>query len=1252
MQIKYDFGYEEVSVYANVVRLITQRAKSGSLHIDLGCGNAAIAGVLQQQGIEYLGFDGDSETVARLTARGLEAYPIDLNQSKDAIQAIFSRARNRQIASISMIDVIEHLDNAQEFLHLLALESQKRGSFVLITSVPNFAHADVSTKLMSGSWDYTETGLLDRTHRVIYTETNLIQLTKAAGWQPIAAQDYRLEVTEQRALPTPNPLRASGGTDFLLRQLKSKIDPLYNVYQFVRAFEASTATTTATPHPIRPCVSIAVSTLEDLDAFAALFADAMWLDQLPCPLQLILPASLGTHQVQIQSPMLILRRLGPEETLERAITGRHLLHFTRQSQWHFEAFSLAIAFLQDATLEEVVHAGSGHPHLGSSFADWLEVARTLTIIGIERSFYPLSYIKHYQDPAPKEMDHSARAEHYLRAAARVGIKHLNLLNSNPSKDVCLTDTWSYMGLIEPLSAYHLFILNGKIPDAVFKLQAELIASKNSIVDITEQLRNATNVIFEKSDQLIAANNLIHDKSDQLIAANNLIQDKSDQLIAANNLIHDKSDQLIAANNLVHEKSLQIKQRDDEILIKTQLLSETTHHLNDLEHHLVAAQLRLTWLEQELVNTRKTLSWRLTSPLRVWSRTYQRIFKSGSNHPVANTLFDRAKTKVHRKLTDLFHRAQDWVVARSSSPDNLLAVQALSARRFDETLALRNQPSTLNEQPTVDVSVVSYNSSKWVDNFMMSLISQKYPLDKLHFVVVDHGSTDSTLDQLKQWQTRVGAKFARFEIIQQPNLGFGAGHHRAIATGHSDYCLVTNLDLEFPNHAILNVVNAALCDKHQKVASWEMRQIPYEHPKYYDPVTLETNWSSHACILISRSAYQTVGGYDDRIFMYAEDVEMSYRFRSHGFALKYVPQAPVRHFSYEQAGEVKPLQFLGSVLGNNYIRMRYGRTKDTIIGLLMYGLRFVFPVPFPGARRALFKNTSKLLRNSPHFLAGKGAHPVYYPLRGYDYEMIRDGAFWPIQELPTQEQLPRVTVITRTYQGRGALLTQAILSVFNQTYPHIELIVVEDGGDTQKALVERMSAIAPEHIQIHFLANPKLGRSAAGNRALSQATGHFMMFLDDDDLLFADHLEILSNPMLKDESLAACYALAYEVSTEMADDKSNYSEFNFQTTSIMRQEWDYEVLRHHNFIPIQAILFRRSLFEKHGGFDTELEQLEDWNLWLRYGHQQRFQFIPKTTSYYRTPANASVRADRHQLLHEAYELAQSRALQALKNNASL
>jgi GT2 family glycosyltransferase len=850
------------------------------------------------------------------------------------------------------------------------------------------------------------------------------------------------------------------------------------------------------------------------------------------------------------------------------MSGRYLLQFTRRSGWHSEALGKAIEILLEGNIEGVVHAGAGHPNLGSAFADWLEVARTLSIHNIERSFYPASYINRYQDPFPQEMDPAARADHFLRASARVGIKHLNLLSAHLDHDTPLAATWNNVCLIDPLSAYHLFILNGKIPDGVLKLKAELLT----------------------------------------------------------------------ANNLAQEISHQLKQRNEEVL--------------DQEHLIIELRSRQDWLELELVNTRKTLSWRLTRPLRSISSAYQRLFKSTTHPDSGRTLFDKTKAKISRMLLAAVHRAQAWIVSRSSSPHNLLAVQALSARRFNVSFTSIATQSDRIELPNLDISVVSYNSGKWIDNFMMSLLNQNYPLDQIHLVVVDHGSTDSTLDQIKQWQTRNGSQFARFEIIQHPNLGFGAGHHRAIATGHSDYCLVTNLDLEFLPQSIVNVVKAALSDKTTRVASWEMRQIPYEHPKYYDPVTLETNWSSHACILMARSAYEGVGGYDDRIFMYAEDVEMSYRFRSHGYALKYVPHATVRHFSYEQAGEVKPVQFLGSILGNNYIRMRYGRKKDVVIGLLMYLMRFVFSSPFAGARRGLFINAPKLLQNSSHFLRGKGPHAAYFPLRGYDYEMIRDGAFWPVQELPSLEQLPRATIITRTYQGRGALLTQAILSVFNQTYPHIELIVVEDGGETQKALVEKMAAIAPEHIQIHFLANPKLGRSAAGNRALSQATGQFMMFLDDDDLLFADHLEILSKPMLKDESLAACYALAYEVSTEMADDKSNYSEFNFQTPPIMHQEWDYEVLRHHNFIPIQAILFRRFLFEKHGGFDTELDQLEDWNLWLRYGHQQRFQFIPKTTSYYRTPANVSVRSDRHQLLHDAYELAQSRAMQALKNNTTL
>lgn len=55
------------------------------------------------------------------------------------------------------------------------------------------------------------------------------------------------------------------------------------------------------------------------------------------------------------------------------------------------------------------------------------------------------------------------------------------------------------------------------------------------------------------------------------------------------------------------------------------------------------------------------------------------------------------------------------------------------------------------------------------------------------------------------------------------------------------------------------------------------------------------------------------------------------------------------------------------------------------------------------------------------------------------------------------------------------LRQAMRSVFNQTYPRIEFIVVEDGGATQKELVESLSKLAPPGVQVRFLAQEKVDR---------------------------------------------------------------------------------------------------------------------------------------------------------------------------------
>jgi GT2 family glycosyltransferase len=396
----------------------------------------------------------------------------------------------------------------------------------------------------------------------------------------------------------------------------------------------------------------------------------------------------------------------------------------------------------------------------------------------------------------------------------------------------------------------------------------------------------------------------------------------------------------------------------------------------------------------------------------------------------------------------------------------------------------------------------------------------------------------------------------------------------------------------------------------------------------------------------RSAYEKVGGYEPEIFMYTEDVELSYRFRSHGYALKYVPSAVVHHYTYESIAQVKPLQYTGSAIGNLYIRLRYGKKSDRLAGWLLYAARFLRPSPFAGAKWQLLKNGYELLPHCAHFLLGKGQESAYFPLHGYDYEMTREGAFWEVQPVPTVDA-PLVTVMTRTYKGRGMFLQQVMQSIFNQTYPAIELIVVEDGGNSQQELVNTLAARSPIGCHVRFIANPKLGRSAAGNTALAAATGKYLMFLDDDDLLFADHIETLVAALSRDTGLSAAYALSTEIHTSVAPSGQHYVETAFDTSNRFRQVWDYATLLDHNFIAIQAILFKRELYLQRGGFDSNLDQLEDWNLWLRYGYGNRFIYVPKTTSLFRSPADYDARVGRVSMLHADYYSAKKGAVDDLK-----
>jgi len=565
-----------------------------------------------------------------------------------------------------------------------------------------------------------------------------------------------------------------------------------------------------------------------------------------------------------------------------------------------------------------------------------------------------------------------------------------------------------------------------------------------------------------------------------------------------------------------------------------------------------------------------------------------------------------------------------------------------------------QETNTKPAPAITLSIVTYNSEKWLEAFFKSLFKQNLPCDQIALCLLDNGSSDNTYAWLTKQSSTLSDKFASVHLNQGANIGFGAGHNFNLALTHTPYFWVTNVDLEFEPDTLTTLLSTAQQDA-DKVAAWECRQKPYEHPKDYHPVSAETEWCSSACVLFKTEAIKAVNGYEPMLFLYGEDVELSYRLRDHGYKLKYVPKASVWHYTYEEISQVKPQQFLGSTLANVLLRCRYGRRHEVIQGFVMFMALFAMKPMFEGMRTKLLGQLFKLIKLAPKFLNTRRKSQEKFPFRMWDYAMVREGAFYEYpnaaqshieQAKASTQGAPVVSVLVRTMPGRAGKLREAIASVVNQTYAHmqcpIELVVVEDGGlgiESAKYQIDALRA-SGSLAKVTYLPLPKSGRCVAGNQAMELATGQLCCFLDDDDLFYADHLEVLVNEWLKQPKLGAVYGLGYEVRTHVLSEEPWVYE-DVMHSLIHRQEFSRPTLWHHNYFPIQTVLFQRRLYLENGGFDLDLENLEDWNLWVRYSLKNDFKLIPKVTSIYRVPDQLEKALQRQAVLDNYYAKAKAK-----------
>jgi glycosyltransferase involved in cell wall biosynthesis len=216
----------------------------------------------------------------------------------------------------------------------------------------------------------------------------------------------------------------------------------------------------------------------------------------------------------------------------------------------------------------------------------------------------------------------------------------------------------------------------------------------------------------------------------------------------------------------------------------------------------------------------------------------------------------------------------------------------------------------------------------------------------------------------------------------------------------------------------------------------------------------------------------------------------------------------------------------------------------------------------------------------------------------------------------------VSVIIPCFNN-ASTIEETIASVQNQTFKSFEIIVVDDGSTDGSIDVVNQIIAQDADKKISVYQQQNSGPSKARNLGASYAKGKYLMFLDADDLIHTDYLQLTVDLLEKEDALNVVYSKAAFFDAR----KGEWKLKPFSRKKILME----------NMIFISAVV-RKSVFDGVGGFDERINYCEDWDLWIgivfTYGGVYR---IDKTLFYYRKRQDSSSLSDKMNFkIHDSIE----------------
>jgi glycosyltransferase involved in cell wall biosynthesis len=203
-------------------------------------------------------------------------------------------------------------------------------------------------------------------------------------------------------------------------------------------------------------------------------------------------------------------------------------------------------------------------------------------------------------------------------------------------------------------------------------------------------------------------------------------------------------------------------------------------------------------------------------------------------------------------------------------------------------------------------------------------------------------------------------------------------------------------------------------------------------------------------------------------------------------------------------------------------------------------------------------------------------------------------------------MAKFSIIIPVYNG-GEYIENTLVSAARQSFKDYEIIICDDGSTDSSARIIRNFTLRHPETKIHYIFQENKGLGAARNTALRNAGGEFFALLDQDDIWYADKLQVVNDIFEQDKDASV---VCHNQLIRKKGIAAGFSSYGPAAADMF-----LKLLMEGNCLSTSATAFRRQVIENAGFFSEDRQYnhfLEDYDLWLRASLKGfKFYFIKDT-----------------------------------------